>query len=379
MITFLLVVLLLALASGYLVIEMPVFGAKPEGERLARVLQSPNQKEGIFQNQVETTVMALDASIIGTIRDYFQRDKENEPKAPLPSIKTGLMALPDTGTHIVWFGHSAYLIKVEGRNILVDPVFSGNASPVSFLAKAFPGTDVYKVADMPEIDFLILTHDHYDHLDYETIKELHPKVKKIYTALGVGAHLEHWGVAPDKITELDWWQSAEAEGLKITAAPARHFSGRKITRGQTLWAAFCLEVGGHKWFIGGDSGYWDHFKEIGRRLGPFDYALLECGQYGKDWPTIHMLPEEVVQAAKDLGAARVQPVHFGKFALAYHSWYEPIVRFSKAAKQAGLPYAAPKIGEAFQPFGELPTKPWWPNVNAQISDAHAEKIDENCD
>jgi L-ascorbate metabolism protein UlaG (beta-lactamase superfamily) len=333
----------------------------------------------LFQNQVETTVMAVDASVIGTIRDYFQRDKENEPKTPILSIKTNLHTLPDTGTHIVWFGHSAYLLKVEGRTILVDPVFSGNASPISFLAKAFPGTDIYKVADMPEIDFLILTHDHYDHLDYETIKELHPKVKKIYTALGVGAHLERWGVAPGKITELDWWQSAEAEGLKITAAPSRHFSGRKVTRGQTLWASFSLELGGQKWFIGGDSGYWEHFKEIGRRLGPFDYAFLECGQYGKNWPTIHMLPEEVVQAVQDLKANKVQPVHYGKFALAYHSWYEPIVRFAKAASEAGLMYAAPQIGQPFQPFVALPTKPWWPQTAPYITGAQANAIEQHCD
>jgi L-ascorbate metabolism protein UlaG (beta-lactamase superfamily) len=228
------------------------------------------------------------------------------------------------------------------------------------MVKAFAGTDVYGVKDMPNIDVLLLTHDHYDHLDYRTIRQLRPKVRQFYTSLGVGEHLEYWGVDPKKITELDWWETKDAApGVSFTATPARHFSGRSLTRGQTLWSSFVLKIYGYSLFLGGDSGYEQHFKVIGETYGPFDIAMLESGQYGKHWPYIHMFPEETVMAAQDLGTKVLMPVHWGKFTLALHPWNEPIRRIVRAAADKGLKLTTPRIGEPVVLGTEMPEGDWW--------------------
>jgi L-ascorbate metabolism protein UlaG (beta-lactamase superfamily) len=248
-------------------------------------------------------------------------------------------------------------------NILVDPVFSGNASPFSFFAKSFPGTDVYGVSDLPDIEILVLTHDHYDHLDYRTIRQLAGRVKHIYSSLGVGSHLEYWGIDREKITELDWWESVQTpEGITLTATPARHFSGRGFKRGQTLWSSFVVRTRDHCIFLGGDSGFEQHFQRIGDQYGPFDMAILESGQYGKNWPYIHMLPEETVVAAKALGAKALLPVHWGKFVLALHAWDEPIRRVVDSAVANGLTLATPMIGEPVIIGSAYPRKAWWEQV-----------------
>jgi L-ascorbate metabolism protein UlaG (beta-lactamase superfamily) len=335
-----------------------VFGKAPAGARLQRIRQSPNYKQDHFENPVPTTVTLEGASLFKMLREYRNRPADTAPGQPLPVVRTDLRALPADKDWVVWFGHSSYLLKIDGLHILVDPVFSPNASPVSFLAKAFPGTNVYTAADMPEIDILLLTHDHYDHLDYHTILQLASKTKHICTSLGVGAHLESWGIPVDKITELDWWESA-GNVLHFTATPARHFSGRTFKRAGTLWSGFVLKTGGYSLFLGGDSGYGEHFKTIGDRFGPFDLAILECGQYGKNWPYIHMLPEQTVQAALDLKAAGLLPVHWAKFTLALHTWNEPIRRVTVAAKERGMPIATPLIGQPFQLKGPYPATHWW--------------------
>jgi L-ascorbate metabolism protein UlaG (beta-lactamase superfamily) len=207
----------------------------------------------------------------------------------MPSVKTNLKELNNGLPHLIWFGHSSYLLRINGINILVDPVFSGYASPYSFLGGCFPGSNVYGVEDMPDIDILLLTHDHYDHLDFDTVMKLQHKTKAIITSLGVGSHLQYWGIAANKITELDWWQSKEIfTGFRFTAAPARHFSGRGFTRAKTLWSSFILQAGEYKIYLGGDSGYDTHFSEIGRQYGPFDLAILENGQYDLRWKYIHV-------------------------------------------------------------------------------------------
>jgi L-ascorbate metabolism protein UlaG (beta-lactamase superfamily) len=259
----------------------------------------PNYRHGAFQNLEPTAVTRQDASYREMVTDYFHRPKDSVPAHALPSVATDLPALPSDHPTIVWFGHSSYLIKFAGLTILVDPVFSGNAAPVPGFSKSFPGTDVYGADEMPPIDYLFISHDHYDHLDYKTITRLLPKINRVCTALGVGAHLESWGIPADRITELDWWEQQTLEpGLELTATPARYFSGRGITRGKTLWTSFVLKLHGYTLFLGGDSGYGPHLREIGERCGPFDLAILECGQYGRDWPNIHMFPEEVTHAAK---------------------------------------------------------------------------------
>ena len=336
----------------------PVFGKAPAGARLQRIRQSPNYKQDHFENIVPTEVTLKGASLFKMLGEYRNRPADTAPSLPLPVVRTDLRALPADKDWVVWFGHSSYLLKIDGLHILVDPVFSANASPVSFLAKAFPGTNVYTAADMPEIDILLLTHDHYDHLDYHTILQLASKTKHICTSLGVGAHLESWGITQDKITELDWWESAGSV-LNFTAAPARHFSGRAFKRAGTLWSGFVLKVGGYSLFLGGDSGYGEHFKMIGDRFGPFDLAILECGQYGKNWPYIHMMPEQTVQAALDLRAAALLPVHWSKFTLALHPWNEPPRRVTAAATEKGFPVATPLIGQPFPLKGPYPDAHWW--------------------
>jgi len=373
----------------------PVFGKAPAGPRLQRVRQSKHYKDNHFENLVPTSVAREGVSIFKMLGDMRHRPASAQPLHPIPSVRTDLRALPKDRVTIVWFGHSSYLLQLHQTTILVDPVFSGHASPVSFLAKAYPGTGVYTAADMPEIDILLLTHDHYDHLDYTTVRQLMPTVKHYCTSLGVGAHLESWGIAPDKITELDWWESwsvpvagvgaAGADGpssgamsrgggevadgtMTFTATPARHFSGRSFKRAGTLWSSFVLKAAGYSLFLGGDSGYEEHFKEIGERFGPFDLAILECGQYGVNWPYIHMLPEQTVQAALDLRAAALMPVHWAKFTLALHPWDEPIRRLTVAAAGKGMPLATPIIGQPVVVREVYPHARWWEesfNINQQ--------------
>jgi L-ascorbate metabolism protein UlaG (beta-lactamase superfamily) len=353
------IIIILALGV-FLFMQQAVFGTNPSGKRLERIQQSANYKDGAFQNIHPTLVMSKDASMWKMMKEFLTKAKTTEPQEPLPSIQTDLQNIDDSKPSIVWFGHSSYLIKSKGKSVLVDPVFSGNASPVSFFAKAFEGANGYGAKDMPVIDVLVITHDHYDHLDYKTILALQPKIKMIYTSLGVGAHLEHWGIPANKIVEFDWWQHQKiSDDVELTAVPARHFSGRSFMRAKTLWSSFVLKIDGYKIFIGGDSGYDTHFKTIGEQYGPFDIALLEAGQYGVNWPNIHMMPEETIIAAKDLNTKVLMPVHWGKFALAMHNWDEPINRVVKEAHQQNLKITTPLIGEVVILDSIYPEKEWW--------------------
>jgi L-ascorbate metabolism protein UlaG (beta-lactamase superfamily) len=213
---------------------------------------------------------------------------------------------------------------------------------------------------MPPIDYLILTHDHYDHLDYKTIIRLKNKVTSVYCSLGVSAHLKYWGYDGNRITELDWWQSSLLDNnLKLIAAPARHFSGRGIKRAQTLWSSFILKSANYNLYLGGDSGYESHFKEIGEKHGPFDIAILEAGQYNTMWPYIHMMPEETVRAAVDLKAKALLPVHWGKFTLSMHAWDEPVKRILQKAAELNMPVHTPKIGEPVAITSFRSSTKWW--------------------
>lgn len=338
---------------------LKIFGKLPSGERLNRIRKSPNYKDEIFQNLSETKMMSEDTSYLKMTKEFFSKQKSVEPDKILPTVKTDLKDLKSDKPTVVWFGHSSYLLKIEGKVILVDPVLSGNAAPFSTMVKSFKGTDVYTVDDFPEIDILLLTHDHYDHLDYKTIKKLKSKVKQVCCSLGVASHLDYWGYDINKIIELDWWDEKEIEGLKLTAAPARHFSGRGLTRAKTLWSSFVLKSSNHQLYLGGDSGYDYHFKKIGEKFGRFDLAILECGQYNVKWPLIHMAPEEVVKAGMDLKAKVLLPVHWAKFALAFHPWNEPIERFIKEAQSLNIKYTTPMIGEPLIIDESYPLKRWW--------------------
>jgi L-ascorbate metabolism protein UlaG (beta-lactamase superfamily) len=255
-------------------------------------------------------------------------------------------------------------MQLDGKKILVDPVFSGHASPFSFMVKSFKRSDVYSPEDFPEIDYLVITHDHWDHLDYKTVLELKPKVGKIITGLGTAAHLEHWGFDPKSIVELDWNEKTVLDsGFQVTATPGRHFSGRGFKRNQSVWCSFVLQTPSKKIFIGGDSGYDTHFAQIGAEHGPFDLALLECGQYNKSWKYIHMMPEQTVQAAIDLKAKTMMPVHWGKFALALHAWDEPIQRVTIEAHRLNVPIIHPMIGETVDLNNFGVQNEWWKGIN----------------
>jgi L-ascorbate metabolism protein UlaG (beta-lactamase superfamily) len=340
--------------------SLKITGKIPSGKHLQRLKQSPNYKNGAFQNLSPTPMKPEGVSYWKMTKEFFKKHPGTAPSVKLPFVKTDLKKLYSLQPVIIWFGHSSYLLRIEGKNFLIDPVFSGNAAPVSFMVKAFPGSNEYKVDDMPVIDFLILTHDHYDHLDYKTIRKLKNKVGKIYCSLGISSHLKHWGVDENKITEMDWWESQQLDSnIQITAAPARHFSGRGIKRAQTLWSSFILKTSTHNLYLGGDSGYDSHFKEIGKKYGPFDLAILESGQYNKMWPFIHMMPEETVQAAVDLKAKALLAVHWGKFTLAMHPWNEPIKRVIQKAKELNVPVMTPKIGELLILKATNINSNWW--------------------
>jgi L-ascorbate metabolism protein UlaG (beta-lactamase superfamily) len=340
--------------------SLKITGKAPSGKHKERLKQSPNYKGDAFQNLSDTPMKPDDISYWKMTKEFMKKSKDKVPPALLPSVKTDLTNLNSSKPVIIWFGHSSYFIRIENKNFLVDPVFSGNAAPLSFMVKAFPGSNIYKPEDMPPIDYLILTHDHYDHLDFKTIKKLKNKVNKIYCSLGVSSHLKYWGINIDKITEMDWWESKQLEeNISLTAAPARHFSGRGIKRGQTFWSSFILKTKEHNLYLGGDSGYDSHFKEIGEKHGPFDIAILEAGQYNTMWPLIHMMPEETVQAAVDLKAKALLPVHWGKFSLAMHAWTDPVTRVIAKAKELNMPVLTPKIGQPLILEEGFQSEVWW--------------------
>lgn len=357
-----LIFLILLIILAIYLYNLPVFGGEFSGKRLVRMKQSPNYKDGVFQNLSYTPSLAEGFTMRKVLWEFITDKTENKkPKNLLPTEKIDLKNQPITDNFLVWMGHSSYYFQIDGKRFLVDPVFSGNASPIPGTTKAFAGTDIYSVEDFPEIDFLIISHDHYDHLDYKTVKNLNPKIDKVICGLGVGSHFEKWGFDEEKIVELDWYEDEIiSNGFRITSTPARHFSGRRFKRNNTLWSSFVLETPSKKIFLGGDSGYDFHFKEIGEKFGPFDWAILENGQYNEKWRYIHTLPEEFIQVAEDLNVKNILPVHSGKFALAQHAWNEPLQKVFENSQGKKFKISTPIIGsklildDDLQSFTE-----WW--------------------
>lgn len=318
---------------------------------------SDHYSNGKFHNQLPTKTLAP-GKFPEVLMERFRRPASVIPPRPLPSVRTDLKQLISDVPAITWFGHSSYLIICRGVRILVDPVFSGHASPIPGLIKSFKGSDIYNVDDMPEIDHLIITHNHYDHLDRKTLSRILPKCGDVYTSLGVGRYIP--GISKNTaVTEMDWWEAVQLQdGITLTATPARHFSGRGFTQNESLWSSFVLQLFGHRIFLGGDSGYGPHFKKIAEK-GPFDLALLECGQYNAHWHDIHLYPEETAQAAIDLNARVLMPVHWAKFALANHPWDEPVRRLMAKAEDLKLEITTPRIGEPVIVGRSYPVSHWW--------------------
>ncbi|MEH6681349.1 MAG: MBL fold metallo-hydrolase [Sediminicola sp.] len=344
----------------------PEFGGSPTKEHRAILVKSPNYRDGKFVNlenvELDMGFRNMGKSIMGMLRP----DPQSVPARPLPiqRIDSVDVARYEEGTRLIWFGHSTFLLQMEGRNILIDPMFGKVPAPHPILGtNRFSKELPIELEKLPQIDAVILSHDHYDHLDYGSIQRLKGKVKMFYTPLGVGAHLMEWGIAKERIIELDWWQEATFGELQFICTPAQHFSGRGPgDRGHTLWGSWVIKSASERIFFSGDSGYGPHFKEIGKAYGPFDLALMECGQYNELWHAIHMYPEETAQASMDVGAKKVVPIHWGAFKLAMHTWNDPIVRLAKSAKTLGIDLHVPQIGEPIHPkIDQEPKAPWWLN------------------
>lgn len=362
---FILVIIVLAGLAIYAFVHAEPFGNISTGARMERIQQSPQYREGRFQNLSYTPDLAEDASYYSVLKEFFFRRKERpRPPSTLPSVKTVLKEIDPSENLLIWMGHSSYFIQADGKRILVDPVLSGAASPISFTTKAFAGSDIYTVDDLPDIDYLFISHDHWDHLDYKTVVQLKNKVGKVITGLGTGAHFERWGYADTQIMEFDWYQKAVlTEGVEVTVLPARHFSGRGFKRNQSLWVSFALQLPSMKLYLGGDSGYDDHFSQIGTEYGPFDLAVLECGQYDNNWRYIHMLPNQIMPAARALRAEKIVPVHWSKFMLANHAWDEPVIALMKTVKETDPLVLTPMIGQQLDLKNPSGISRWWEQLS----------------
>lgn len=365
---FLLVVLAFAMALLLYFLFHPRIGDDPTGERLARIQGSAHYKEGKFQNVEETTMDMPPSKMARVMWQFIKGGEGREPKSIIPTVAFDREiwdAILDSSYAVAWFGHSSLLIKMGGTTFLCDPVFGERASTFSFMGpKRFNYDGHMSVDQLPHVDVVLLSHDHYDHLDHGTVVQLKDKVQRWVMPLGVGAHLERWGVAADRIIERDWWESVELEGSRCTLAPSRHFSGRSLTnRFSTLWGSWVIEGSGKRIYFGADSGPSGNFAEVGERFGAFDLVLLECGAYNVDWAEIHMRPEETAQAAKELNAKVLMPIHWAKFSLAMHPWKEPVERLTIAARSLGMPLLTPRVGRIVMDADLSLSERWWDEVD----------------
>jgi L-ascorbate metabolism protein UlaG (beta-lactamase superfamily) len=355
-------------AFGYL--QHPKFGAMPQGARLERVAQSPHYLDGLFRNLDDAPVRTDgDGFFARTVKRFQQPTLRLRPEHAMPSIKTDLHTLNRAQDVIVWLGHSSFYVQAGGKRILIDPVFSESATPVPWTNDAFDGTTPYGADDFPPLDVLLISHDHWDHLDHPTMLALKDKVSTVVTGLGVGAHLERWGFQSEKIREADWFGAVTVgDALTVHVLPARHYSGRAFARGKTLWSSFALITADRRLYFGGDSGFGSHFAEIGRRFGSFDAVALDTGQYDARWAHIHMTPEEAARAAQALGAKALIPAHVGRFQLARHPWDEPFQRSQTASKGMSFQLLTPMIGEPVLLDRPRSFVPWWER-HQQVSTA----------
>ncbi|MGH0586621.1 MBL fold metallo-hydrolase [Bacillus mycoides] len=316
-----------------------------------------------YMNQIPTDVSFNPKDIIGLMTDYFKMKTKLRPVKNLPIVLSNKNN--ESLESVTWFGHSAFLLKIEGKKLLLDPMFGDASSPFPvFNSKRYSGAFSLEHDELQEIDAIIISHNHYDHLNYKSIMRLKDYAKHFYVPIGVARYLIKWGVSPNKISEHNWWDEITFDNIKLVCAPARHFSGRSMTdKDRSLWCSWLILGQETKVFFSGDSGYAPHFKEIGEKYGPFDLTLMECGQYDTRWSAIHMLPEETVQAHIDVKGELLVPIHWGAFTLALHEWSDPIERVTKEANRLGVNIATPQIGEAITlQSKDYPTAAWWREV-----------------
>lgn len=346
----------------------PQIGGIPAGERLERMQSANNYKLNKFQNVVTTKMDMKAGRMMNVMWDFIRGDNSREPYDVIEINKfdkNEFVESKTTQVSFTWFGHSSILLKIDGKILLIDPVFSERASMFPFLGpKRFAYSNLMTVDLLPKLDAVLISHDHYDHLDYKVIQELKNKVSRFYVPLSVGAHLEKWGIPSDNIFELNWWESVDLEKIKLIFTPSRHFSGRGLNnRFSTLWGSWVIKGANQSIFFGGDSGYYSGFKEIGDKYGPFDLTYLECGAYNENWSDIHMMPEETVQAHLDLNGRLLMPIHWGKFNLSLHPWKEPIERAIKKSNDLGVSIITPVIGDVVILNDSIDTPLWWRDYN----------------
>lgn len=353
----LLITVLIAMTLGLL-----TCGAHPA----ASYDQSPQFHDGRFHNPTGKSSLGFVGTLGVLWRFLFDKPEDATPPAPIPVLPLTRQALLDAPDDSLWrLGHSTLLFKLDGHFWLTDPVFSERASPMTFMGPKRFHAPPLSMDELPPLTGVIISHDHYDHLDRDAVRALAPKVRHFITALGVGDRLMGWGVPADKIQQLDWWQETQVQGLKIVATPAQHFSGRGLSDGnRTLWASWVIDSGRRRIFFSGDSGYFDGFARIGERFGPFDLTLVETGAYDADWADVHMQPEQSLQAHLDVRGKVMMPIHNGTFDLALHPWTEPFERITALAQEQGVTLTAPRMGERVDIAAPAAFMPWWREVGA---------------
>ncbi|MEP6621437.1 MAG: MBL fold metallo-hydrolase [bacterium] len=341
-------------------------GASPVGDRLARLMRSPNYRDGAFQNPVPTA-LGVSGSMLPMLKRQFLGKEQRQPAAPIPIVtlsRTDFALPPTSGLRVTWLGHSTTLIEIDGFRVLVDPVWCLRASPSQIIGpKRFHAPPI-ALGDLPPLDVVLLTHDHYDHLDMDAVRTIARDPARsrtqFVTALGVGAHLESWGIAASRITELDWSDTAHVGALQITAMPARHFSGRKFKRNETLWASWVIAGPEHRVFHSGDTGFFDGIAAVGEKFGPFHLTMIKMGAYDVMWPDIHLDPEGAVRVHELVGGGVLLPIHWGTFNLAFHAWNEPAERVVAAAEQSeATRLVMPRPGQSVEPSAPSAVEHWW--------------------
>ena len=347
--------------------------------RAERIKSSPRFNGRVFTNTNPVSQGLKSGVERPTMRDFICGGEHRVPSGPLPLFDPVAQwrKQPETGLRVTWLGHSTLLIEIDGIRVLTDPVWGPRASPLAFAGPKRFHPPPAPLAAVQPLDAVIVSHDHYDHLDRPTIRALAGTPVPFITSLGVGARLEKWGVPAERITELDWWEETSVKGVTITAAPAQHFSGRGIKdRNTTLWSSFHLRGPTHSFFYGADTGLTREYLEIARRFGPFDMVALEIGAYHPSWGDIHLGPDNALTAYGMLGSGSMLPIHWGTFNLAVHPWDEPIETVLRRAPSLGVPLVTPKLGEPIEPARAKASDAWWRSVSSQPV-AEPEKQTEN--
>jgi L-ascorbate metabolism protein UlaG (beta-lactamase superfamily) len=354
-----------AAAAVWAVKDLPaqIGGDPTAGTRGERVRRSPQYRDGKFHNSVAGSVNPP-GSAPKLLRDFLTGGQDRKPAISIPLVTTVAERATDPdGLHITWYGHASALVEIENCRVLIDPVWGEKVSPSHLVGPTRLHPPPVSLAAIGPVDAVVISHDHYDHLDMQTIRTLAAdEITTFLVPLGVGAHLERWGVARDRIVELDWHESTTVAGVRFTVTPARHFSGRGLRRDTTLWGSWVLAGAKRRLFYSGDTGYFDGFARIGEQYGPFDATLVQVGAYGEGWPDIHMVPEDGLSTHLDVRGGVLIPVHWCTFVLAFHAWAEPIDRLWRGAKDRGVTLAVPRPGERVDVDNPPEVTPWWEPV-----------------